>query len=326
MQIGDVQAAAGRLRGVVRRTPLLHVPHDGEDAPTPGVDVFAKCENLQRTGSFKLRGLYNHVATWDPSRRARGIITLSAGNSAAAAALVARMHGVPCVVVMPADAVARKVDATRALGAEIVLVERREDLTVRLEELIAARSLTYAPSYDDPAVIAGQGTVALELLDEVPDLDAVIVPTGGGGLLAGCAVVLGALHPEVRMIAGEPLEAAKLGPSLAAGHLVRCSHVSTIADGLATSEYGSLNFDLVRGVVDQVVAVSEPEILAAMARCWRSLRLAVEPSSAVALAALARLADELKGCRVGVVLTGGNVEADLLLRALRHAADQTVAR
>jgi threonine dehydratase len=323
VQIDDVRAAAGRLRDVARRTPLLY---DDEHALAPGVEVFAKCENLQRTGSFKVRGLYNRVATWDASRWARGIITLSAGNSAAAAALVARMHGVPCVVVMPADAVERKVDATRALGAEIVLVERREDLTVRLEELIAARSLAYAPSYDDPAVIAGQGTVALELLDEVPNLDALIVPTGGGGLLAGCAVVLGALRPGVRLIAGEPLGAAKLGPSLAAGRLVRCSYVSTIADGLATSEYGSLNFDLVRPAVDQVVAVSEPEILAAMARCWHSLRLAIEPSAAVALAALARLGDELEGCRVGVVLTGGNVEASLLLRALRYAPSHTTPR
>jgi threonine dehydratase len=316
VEIGDVRAAARRVRDVVRRTPVLR---EDENGLVPGVEVFAKCENLQRAGSFKLRGLYNRIATWDARRRAPGIITLSAGNSAAAAALAARLHGVPCVVVMPSDAVKPKVEATRELGAEIVLVERREDLVPRLDELVAARSLAYAPSYDDPAVIAGQGTVALELLNDVPDLDALIVPTGGGGLLAGCAVVLSALRPDIRLIAGEPLGAAKLAASLAAGRLVRRTEVATIADGLATSEYGSLNFEIVRSVVDEVVGISDEDILAAMARCWRSLRLAVEPSAAVALAALARLADQLQGRRVGVVLTGGNVDPSLLLHALEQA-------
>ncbi len=313
-QISDVRAAAQRLRGVVRTTPALP---DEERALAAGLDLVVKCENLQRTGSFKVRGISNHVIKLDPDRRAQGLVTLSAGNTGIATALAARLAGVPATVVMPGDAVGRKVRAIAALGAETVLVERRAELEERLEQLVAERSLAYVPSYDDPAVIAGQGTVALELLAQVPDLEALIVPTGGGGLLAGCAVVLRALRPQVRLFAAEAAGAAKLADSIEAGRLVRRERVETIADGLATSEYGVRTFALVRDAVERVLVVPEPEILAAMAHCWDAMRLAVEPSSAVALAALPHLAGELEGRRVAVVLTGGNVEPSRLTEALR---------
>jgi len=312
--LADVEAARERIAGITTRTPVLVA--DG-DALSDGFELHCKCENLQRTGSFKLRGLYNRIATLEPERRARGIVTLSAGNAGAAAALASRLHGVPCVVVMPADGVPRKVRAIADLGAETVLVPERAALEAAVERLQHERGMEFVHSYDDPAVIAGQGTVALELLEQVPDLDVLVVPTGGGGLLAGCAVVLRALRPDTRLIAAEADGAATLAPSLAAGRVVQRAEVATIADGLATSTYGRCTFPLVADVVEESVTVGEAEILRAMATAWEHLRLAVEPASAVALAALQRRTDALAGLRVAVVLSGGNVEPELVRTALR---------
>ena len=244
-------------------------------------------------------------------------MTLSAGNAGAAAALAARLHGVPCVVVMPADGVPRKARLIARLGGEVVRVERREELEAAVDRLVAARGLTFVHSYDEDAIIAGQGTVALELLDQARGLDALIVPTGGGGLLAGSAVVLRERAPSVRLIAAEALGAATLAPSLAARRPVTIDAVATIADGLATSTYGTRTLAHVQDVVDEVVGVSDAQILDRIAFAWEHLRLAIEPAAAVALAALEARAEELAGLRVGVVLSGGNVEPALLARALR---------
>lgn len=314
VQLTDVRAAQARLDGVVVRTPVVRPERD---ALVAGVDLCCKCESIQRTGSFKLRGLYNRVATLAPEVRARGVVTLSAGNAGAAAALAARLHGVPCAVVVPADGVPRKVRAIEALGADVVLVEERSELEATVERLQRERGLAFVHSYDEPEIIAGQGTIALELLEQVGDLDALVVPTGGGGMLAGCAVVLQALRPQTRLIAAEAEGAATLAPSLAAGRVVRRSHVATIADGLATSTYGRHTFALVEQAVERSVTVGEQEILDAMALVWEQLRLAIEPASAVAVAALRRLEPALAGQRVAVVLSGGNVEPRLLSEALR---------
>lgn len=311
VRLADVESARARLEGVTLATPVLPV-----DA-LPGLDAHVKCENLQRTGSFKLRGLYNRVATLPPDARARGIVTLSAGNAGAAAAHAARLHGVPCVVVMPGDGVPRKARAIADLGGEPVRVERREELEATADRYVAERGMTFVHSYDDAAVIAGQGTIALELLEQLPDLDALIVPTGGGGMLAGCAVVLPERAPGVRLIAAEAEGAATLTPSLAARRVVTIPRVDTIADGLGTSTYGTLTFALVRDVVHDVVVVGEDQILGAMAFAWEHLRLAIEPAAAVALAALMARSRELTGLRTAVVLSGGNVEPALLARALR---------
>jgi threonine dehydratase len=315
--LADVEAARARIAGITTRTPVLLAD---ADALADGFELQCKCESLQRTGSFKLRGLYNRIATLDPQRRARGIVTLSAGNAGAAAALASRLHGVPCVVVMPADGVPRKVRAITDLGAETVLVPERAALEHVVERLQHERGLEFVHSYDDPAVIAGQGTVALELLEQVEDVDVLVVPTGGGGLLAGCAVVLGALRPSVRLIAAEAEGAATLAPSLSAGRVVQRAQVATIADGLATSTYGRHTFPLVADVVEESVTVGDAEILRAMATAWEYLRLAIEPASAVALAAVQRRAPALAGLRVAVVLSGGNVEPGLLRMALRGTA------
>ncbi len=305
----DVEAARERLAGIAIQTPLLPI-----DAP-PLAGVQVKCECLQRTGSFKLRGLYHRVATLPPEVRERGVVTLSAGNAGAAVAWAARAFGVPCAVVLPGDGVARKRRLIEALGAETHPVQERERLEAEVERLVARRGLTFVHSYDDPAVIAGQGTIALEVLDQLADLDVLLVPTGGGGMLAGCSLVLRERAPGMRLIAAEAEGAATLAPSLAAGHVITRPHVATIADGLATSTYGELTFTLVRDVVDDVVTVDEDEILRAMAFAWEQLRLAIEPAAAVALAAALALGARLRGQRVAVVLSGGNVEPSLLADA-----------
>jgi len=314
VQLSDVHAARERLDGVAVRTPVVRPERD---ALVADADLCCKCENLQRTGSFKLRGLFNRVATLAPDDRAAGVVTLSAGNAGAAAALAARLHGVPCAVVVPADGVPRKLRAIEALGAEVVRVEQRSELEAAVERLQRERGLAFVHSYDEPEIVAGQGTVALELLEQVGELDALVVPTGGGGLLAGCAVVLQALSPQTRLFAAEAEGAATLAPSLAAGRVVRRSQVATIADGLATSTYGRHTFALAAPAVERSVTVGEQEILDAIALVWERLRLAIEPASAVAVAALRRLQPALAGQRVAVVLTGGNVEPRLLGEALR---------
>ena len=303
--IDDVRAAAARLAGVAHRTPVVTSRTLDERA---GASVFLKAENLQRIGAFKFRGAYNAIASAEPERRARGVAAVSSGNHAQAVALAARLLGLPATILMPEDAPASKRAATEGYGAEVIPFDRyavdRDDL---LDELVAERGLLGVHPYDDPMVMAGQGTVALELLDEVGELDVLLVPVGGGGLISGCATVADALSPGTRVIGVEPEAGDDFKRSLAAGERVRVPVPRTIADGQQLAIPGELTFPVVQARVDEVVTVSDDEIVAAMRWAFERPKLVLEPSGASALAAL--LAGHGDGARVGVVLSGGNVDA-----------------
>jgi threonine dehydratase len=305
----DVRDAALRLRGVAHRTPVVR--SRTLDA-LAGRAVLLKCENLQRVGAFKLRGAYNAASRLPADRLAAGIVTYSSGNHGQAVALAARELGTRAVVVMPEDAPRSKADAVAGYGAEVVRYDRYTgDRAAVAAELAAARGLTLLPPYDDPHVIAGQGTVALELLDEVGELDALVVPVGGGGLIAGCATIAAAMRPGLRVVGVEPEAGDDTKRSLVAGERVRIPAPRTIADGQAVEVPGELTFPIVRRLVHGVVLVSDAEIVDAMRFAFDRLKLVVEPSGVSALAAvLTGRVDEVapEARRVGVVLSGGNVD------------------
>jgi threo-3-hydroxy-L-aspartate ammonia-lyase len=301
--LADVQSAARRLEGVAHRTPVFTSRTLDE---LVGARVHLKAESFQRGGAFKFRGAYNKLASLPSDVLARGVLAFSSGNHAQAVAIAARLLGTTATIVMPEDAPPAKLDATRGYGAEIVPYDRwtesREEIGARLSE---ERSLVLVKPYDDPLVMAGQGTAALELLDDVPDLDLLITPLGGGGLIAGCATAAKGLRPQIRVVGVEPAAGDDTARSLAAGERVRIDVPRTIADGLQATEPGELTFAVNRKLVDEVVTVSDDEILAAMAFLFDRLKLVVEPSGAVGVAAL--LTARARGERVGVVLSGGNV-------------------
>jgi threo-3-hydroxy-L-aspartate ammonia-lyase len=309
MQFEDVRAAAQRLAGVALRTPVLTSRTLDE---LTGARVFAKAECFQRTGAFKFRGAYNAVASLDPQVRAHGVLAFSSGNHAQAIALAARLHGVPAVIVMPEDAPATKVAATRGYGAELVRYDRyaadREHVG---RELAAERGLAIIPPYDHPDVMAGQGTVALELVEQVGTLDVLVVCVGGGGLISGCATAAAARSPGVRVVGVEPAAGDDVRRSLAAGRRVSVPVPRTIADGQQTTSPGELTFQVIQRLVSDVVLVSDAEIVAAMVFAFERMKVVLEPSGASALAALlAGHVPDVAGRRVGVTLSGGNVGAD----------------
>jgi threo-3-hydroxy-L-aspartate ammonia-lyase len=305
IELGDVQAAARRLHGVAHRTPVL--TSRTLDA-LAGASVHVKAECFQRGGAFKFRGAYTKISSVPGDERARGVLAYSSGNHAQAVALAARLLGTRATIVMPEDAPVAKVEATRGYGAEIVTYDRfsddREELGARLAE---ERSLVLVKPYDDPLVMAGQGTVALELLVEVPDLDLLVTPVGGGGLIAGCATVAKTLHPHLRVVGVEPEAGNDTARSLASGERVNVGVPRTIADGLQAAEPGELTFAVNRELVDEIVTVSDAEIVDAMAFLFDRMKLVVEPSGAVGIAAL--LNGRVRGTAVGVVISGGNVGA-----------------
>jgi threonine dehydratase len=311
----DVLRAAERLAGVAHRTPVLTSRGFDQRA---GCRAFLKGEHLQRAGAFKFRGAYHRVAEVDPAAYPGGVVAYSSGNHAQAVALAARLRGLACTVCMPTDAPRVKVEATRELGAEVVFYDRfRQDRVAFAQDLARARGLALVPPFDDPLVIAGQGTVALELCQEVPDLDALVVPVGGGGLISGCAVAAKALRPGLRVIGVETEGADDARRSLAAGHVVEIPPPATIADGIRTVRLGELTWEHIRVLVDDVVVVSDQEVLAAMRLLALRLKQVVEPTGAVAAAAvLAGRVPGLGGRRVGVVLSGGNVDPAVLAQAL----------
>ena len=273
-----------------------------------GAEVLLKCENLQRAGAFKFRGAYNAIAQLDSERLRRGVAAYSSGNHAQAIALAARLLETPAAIAMPADAPASKLAATRAYGADVVTYDRyTEDRAEIGDRLAAERGLTLIPPYEHPDVVAGQGTVALELLEDAEGLDAIVVPVSGGGLIAGCGTVARELAPGVRVIGVEPEKGDDTKRSLAAGRRVEVPVPRTIADGLAVNTPGELTFSINQRVVDEVALVSDAEIVAAMAFMFERMKLVVEPSGAVAVAALLAARIELDG-RVGVILSGGNVD------------------
>ena len=301
--LADVEAAARRLEGVAHRTPVFTSRTLDEFV---GARVHLKAESLQRGGAFKFRGAYNKLASLSPDELARGVVAFSSGNHAQAVAIAARLVGTTATIVMPADAPPAKLQATKGYGAEILIYDRwtenREEIGARLA---AERSLALVKPYDDPLVMAGQGTAALELLEDVPDLDLLVTPVGGGGLIAGCSTAAKALRTEIRVVGVEPATGDDTVQSMAKGERVRIDVPRTIADGLQATEPGELTFAVNRELVDEVVTVTDDEILAAMAFLFDRLKLVVEPSGAVGVAAL--LAGRIRGNRIGVVLSGGNL-------------------
>ncbi len=307
--ISDIRAAAERIRPFAHRTPVLTC--SSLDAMV-GARLFFKCENFQKVGAFKFRGATNAVFALSEADAAKGVATHSSGNHAAALSLAARLRGVPAHVVMPRTAKAIKQAAVAGYGGRVVLCE--PTLAAReatLASVVAATGANVVHPYNDPMVIAGQGTAALELLEQAPDLDVVIAPVGGGGLLSGTAIAVSALAPGTRVVAAEPAAADDAYRSLKEGRIVPSVDPRTIADGLLTS-LGSLTFAIIRRLVAEIVTVSEGAIADAMRHVWERMKIVIEPSSAVPLAALLEGALRVPGKRVGIIVSGGNVDLDAL--------------
>jgi threo-3-hydroxy-L-aspartate ammonia-lyase len=309
ISIDDVRAAAGRLRGVAHRTPVL-TSRALDDAT--GATVLLKAENLQRAGAFKFRGAYNAVASLTAAERERGVATVSSGNHAQALALAARLHDARAVILMPDDAPAGKLAATEGYGAEVIRFDRygqdREEL---LAALVAERGLVPIHPYDDERVMAGQGTAALELIEDAGPLDLLLVCVGGGGLISGCATAAKGMLDGVRVVGVEPEAGDDVRRSLAAGERVRIPVPHTIADGQQLPEPGELTFAVIRERVDDVVLASDAEIVEAMRFLFERVKTVAEPSGACAVAALlAGRVGDVSGLRVGVTITGGNVTAE----------------
>jgi threo-3-hydroxy-L-aspartate ammonia-lyase len=303
ISIDDVHAAAARIAGVAHRTPILR--SRTLDARV-GAPIALKAENLQRAGAFKFRGAFNAVAALRPD----GVCSVSSGNHAQALALAAREHGARATILMPRDAPASKRAATQGYGAEVVEFDRyADDRDALALSLAAERGLTLVHPYDEPLVMAGQGTVALELAGDVEDLDAVVVPVGGGGLIAGVATAIKALQPQARVVGVEPEAGDDVARSLRAGERVEVPVPRTIADGQMVTTAGERPWQVIRALVDDVVTVSDAEIVDAMRLLFERVKVVAEPSGASALAALLAGRVALRGGPVGVVISGGNVDA-----------------
>ena len=313
----DVEEAAGRLDGVAHRTPVL--TSRTLDARVGG-EVLLKAENFQRGGAFKFRGAYNKVASLSATERAAGIVAYSSGNHAQAVALAASLHGVPATILMPADTPASKMDATRGYGAEVVTYDRyTEDRVALGEQLARERGGSLVPPYDDPMVIAGQGTAAMELFEDAGPLDVLVVPVGGGGLVSGCATAASALSPSTTLVGVEPKAGDDTRQSLEAGYRVGIEVPRTIADGLQGNIPGVLTFPIVQRLVDRIVTVTDEQIVEAMVLLHDRLKIVVEPSGAVGVAALLSGAVALGSRdRVGVLVSGGNVGAARFAELLAH--------
>lgn len=305
----DIEAAAGRLAGRIHRTPILRSA--GLDA-LAGAALHFKCENFQRTGSFKLRGALNAVLSLSDAEAAHGVLTHSSGNFAAALAAAAGQRGIRAQVVMPENAPAVKQAAVRAYGGEITFcvptLAAREETAARVQSESGAR---FVHPYDDYAIIAGQGTAALELWQEAPDLQVIVIPVGGGGLASGCALATAALAPRAEILGAEPAGADDAYRSLLAGERLPQTNPQTCADGLRTA-LGERNFPILQRLLGGIVTVSEEDILRAMRLIWERLKIVVEPSGAVPLAAVLSAPARFRGRRVGLVLSGGNVDLDAL--------------
>ncbi|MDB5511905.1 MAG: threo-3-hydroxy-L-aspartate ammonia-lyase [Enterovirga sp.] len=310
----DVQTAARRLRDVAHRTPVM-TSRIADDRT--GASLFFKCENLQRAGAFKFRGAYNAVKALSPADRARGVVAFSSGNHAQAIALAGRIEGVRTVIVMPEDAPPSKVEATRAYGGEIVMYDRyADDREAIAGRLAAEQGLVTIPSYDHVDVIAGQGTAALELIEDAGPLDALFVCLGGGGLLSGSALAAQALSPGCRVYGVEP-EAGNDGQrSFRAGEIVRIAVPVSIADGALTTHLGHRTFPVIRDLVTDILTVSDAALVDTMRFILERLKMVAEPTGC--LAAAAALADlvPISGLRVGIIVSGGNIDSRALGRLL----------
>lgn len=302
----DIRYAASRLNGVANRTPVFTSRTLNERL---GAEVHLKCENFQRGGAFKFRGAYNAISRLTDGEKRAGVITFSSGNHAQAVALTGCLLGVRTLIIMPETAPAAKLAATRGYGAEVLLYDpNAQSREAMAEELQAERGMTLIPPYDHPDVVAGQGTAALELLDEVGPLDMILAPCGGGGLLSGTAIAAKSLQPRCRVIGVEPEVADDATRSFRSGTLQKVNNPPTLADGLRTPSLGAVTFPLIQKYVDEMVTVSEHEIVRAMRFLWTRMKVVVEPSGAVPIAALIGGRQETDRMRIGVILSGGNVD------------------
>ena len=319
----DIEAAATRLQGYAHRTPVL--TSTTVDLRV-GSQVFFKCENFQRTGSFKFRGAYNALVQLSLDQQQRGVIAYSSGNHAQAIALAGRLLNIPTTIVMPADAPAVKQAATRDYGAEVLLYDRattnREELGKTLAD---ERGLTLIPPYDYPTVIAGQGTAAKELIDEVGELDVLLVCCGGGGLLSGCAIAAHTLSPRCQVVGVEPKRADDATRSFYSKTLQTVHNPDTIADGARTPCLGTYTFPLVLHYVADMVTVSEAAILRSMFFLWERLKIVVEPTGAIAAAALLEGVLRFPNARIGVIISGGNVDLKQAGKLLSKASQSKKA-
>ncbi|RQR32975.1 MULTISPECIES: threo-3-hydroxy-L-aspartate ammonia-lyase [unclassified Burkholderia] len=304
----DVAAAAARLEGHAHRTPVMTSRTIDEAL---GAQVFFKCENLQRMGAFKFRGAFNALSRFDATQRRNGVVAFSSGNHAQAIALSARILGIPATIVMPQDAPAAKMAATRGYGGNVVTYDRyTEDREQIGRELAEKHGLTLVPPYDHADVIAGQGTAAKELFDEVGPLDAVFTPLGGGGLLSGTALATRALSPHAKLYGVEP-EAGNDGQqSFRSGSIVHIDTPRTIADGAQTQHLGNLTFPILRRDVDDILTATDAELVDCMRFFATRMKIVVEPTGCLSFAAARRMKDELKAKRVGIVISGGNVDLE----------------
>lgn len=310
----DIEAAAEVLRPVAHRTPLLSSRTFNE---LTGNEVYFKAENLQRVGAFKFRGAYNKIHSLTGAERSRGVIAHSSGNHAQGVALAAKLHGLKAVVVMPHNSVEMKVAATKGYGAEVVpcpdSTDDRERVTA---ELIAKHGYTLIHPYADPKLIAGQGTAAAEIRLDIADLDYLFVPVGGGGLVSGCAIAAKSLFPNVKVIGVETEGANDAYQSFRAGRIVKLAKANTIADGMRTLSVGALNFEIITKYVDDIVTIPDAAIFPMMRFFLERMKVLVEPTGAVAPAAVMTDVLGLKGKRVAAILSGGNVDPAVLKQAL----------
>ena len=322
VSFADIEDAAARLEGVAHRTPVMTSSHIDQ---LTGATVFFKCESFQRAGAFKFRGAYNALSRLTPEQRQRGVLTYSSGNHAQAVALAASLLGIRSTIIMPFDAPSVKLEATRGYGGEVVTFDRDETSREKLaHDMMAENGMTLIPPYDHEQVIAGQGTAAKELIEQVHaadggGLDALFVCVGGGGMLSGSAVTVRALLGESCTLAGvEPENADDGVRSFKTGRLHTVHNPETIADGARTPSLGKLTFQIIRALADEMFTVSDAELIAAMRLCWERMKIVVEPTAVLSLAGLLSGKLDMRGKRVGVMLTGGNVDpqvaADLLVR------------
>lgn len=302
----DVVAAAQRLEGFAHQTPVF--TSRTLDAET-GAQVFIKCENLQRTGSFKFRGAFNALSQFDAQQRKAGVVAFSSGNHAQGIALAAQLLGMPATIVMPADAPAAKVAATREYGASVVLYDRfNEDREQIGRTLAVEHGMTLIPPYDHPHILAGQGTAAKELLEFTGPLDALFVGLGGGGMLSGTALSTRALAPDCQLFGVEPHAGNDGQRSFQTGSIVHIDTPATIADGAQTQHLGNHTFPIIRDKVTDILTVSDAQLVAAMKFFMQRMKMVVEPTGCLGLAALRQLGERFKGRRVGIIVTGGNVD------------------
>jgi len=312
VRYADIADAAERLAGHVHRTPVMTSRTVNERT---GAEVFFKCENFQRMGAFKFRGAYNAMSRLTSEDRRRGVLAYSSGNHAQAVALAGKMLGVRVTIVMPADAPAVKIDATRGYGAEIVLYDKNKEVREEVAERVAReRRLPVIPPFDHPHVIAGQGTAAKELIEDAGRLDYLFVPCSGGGLISGCAVAASHLAPGCKVIGVEPEAGDDATRSFKTKTLQTCHNPDTIADGARTHSLGQLTFPLVLRYVHDMVTVSDPELVRATLFLWERMKIIVEPTGALGAAGLFARGLPVAGKRVGVILSGGNVDFKLMAK------------